>query len=68
MKDILKQIGATLVTIGCSIIQLVAFMLIGIGWMFGKAGELLTDVTCKVAGVSDPDEKENTSEEAPTEA
>ena len=68
MKYILKQIGETLITIGCSIFQLAAFLLIGIGWMFGKAGELLTDVTCKVAGVSDPVEKENTSEEAPAEA
>lgn len=68
MKDILKQIGASSIAIGCGIIQLTAFILIGIGWVFGKAGGLLTDVSCKIAGVSDPEEKEDALEETPAEA
>ena len=61
MKNILIQLGRTILMLVACIIQFVSLVFRGIEWMFGKAGDLLGNASCSVA-IKARGEKEKDSE------
>lgn len=45
MKNILTQLGRTLMIIIGSIVQFISLIFVGIAWMFNKLGDLLNNLS-----------------------
>lgn len=67
MKDILKQLVETFITIICCVVQIFALGFVGIGWIFNKTGDLLTDAVEIVIKKIDTERKKEKSKEVPLE-
>ena len=67
MKDILKQFAKVFMAIICCIIQCLALSFVGIGWIFNKLGELLTDANEIVMNKVASKREEEHSKDVPLE-
>ena len=63
MKETLKQVAWLFITLGCLIIQIIALMFAGIGWVFNRLADVLSNMTHFIMDKY----QAKTEEEIPTE-